>query len=90
MGGFVTRFGKFWLTPLPTIIFVDFDHVKNHVTNDVTGLIAEEMAMAFILDKYGTGMALLKQDSNGDFKRLRTNENLNSDRSKNYTANNCP
>jgi hypothetical protein len=48
------------------------------------------MAMAFILDKYNTGVALLKQDSNGNFKKLGTTETTQPDGSKSYTTNNCP
>ena len=32
----------------------------------------EEMAMAYMLEKYEVGVSLLKQDGNGDFKKLRT------------------
>ena len=32
----------------------------------------EEMAMAYVLEKYDVGVSLLKQDKNGDFKKLRT------------------
>ena len=32
----------------------------------------DEMALAFILEKYNAGIALLKQDSRGAFKKLRT------------------
>ena len=38
----------------------------------------DEMAMAFVMEKYNMGVALLKQDSNGNFKRLNTIENTNS------------
>jgi len=51
----------------------------------------DEMAMAFILEKYNTGVALLKQNSNGSFKRLRTTETIDPNNgTKTYTANNCP
>lgn len=48
----------------------------------------DEMAMAFILEKYNTGIALLKQDSNGNFKRLNTKETTVNGQ-KNYAPNNC-
>lgn len=51
-------------------------------------LIADEMAMSLVLDKYDTGVALLKQDSNGDFKRLRTESNIVNGNTV-YAANNC-
>lgn len=50
---------------------------------------SEEMAFAFILEKYGTGVALLKQDSSGNFKRLRTREVTNAGGNKIYIEDNC-
>ncbi len=50
--------------------------------------LSEEKAMSYILDKYNTGIALLKQDINGNFKRLITNENL-SNGNATYFTNNC-
>lgn len=49
----------------------------------------EEMAIAFILEKYNTGVALLKQDSSGNFKRLNTREIIDADGNKSYIADNC-
>jgi len=50
----------------------------------------DEMAMAFVMEKYKMGVALLKQDSNGDFKRLNTIEHTTIDgTSKSYKLNNC-
>jgi hypothetical protein len=51
--------------------------------------VSEEAAMAFILDKYNTGIALLKQDSSGNFKRLITIENIDANGNKTYTTSNC-
>lgn len=50
----------------------------------------EEMAVAFILEKYNTGVALLKQDSSGNFKRLNTREITDGNGNKIYLPNNCP
>lgn len=50
----------------------------------------DEMAMAFILEKYNAGIALLKQDSSGNFKRLGTEETVDQDGNKTYTPHNCP
>lgn len=50
----------------------------------------DEMAVAFILEKYHAGVALLKQDSNGNFKRLNTYEATDSDGRISYTQNICP
>lgn len=30
---------------------------------------SKEMAMSYVLDKYNTGIALTKMNSNGDFKK---------------------
>lgn len=49
----------------------------------------EEMSFAFILSKYNAGVALLKQDTDGNFKRLNTEEITDSNGSKTYTSNNC-
>lgn len=48
----------------------------------------EEMAMAFIMEKYNTGIALLKQDANGNFKRLNTTETTVNGQ-KTFVPNNC-
>ena len=53
-----------------------------------SNLIAEEMVVAFVLDKYSSGMALLKQDTNGNFIRLRTESNTINGNTT-YTQNNC-
>lgn len=73
----------------PPEIYVKFDDVKDQFTlQGLSSQIAEERAMAYVLDKYNTGIALLKQDSNGNFKRLKTDENT-SNGNTTYTANNC-
>lgn len=51
---------------------------------------SEEMAMVFVLDKYNAGVALLKQNNNGYFKKLGTKEVSDEDGNKTYIANNCP
>lgn len=58
------------------------------IEQGVSNLVSEEKAMSYILDKYNTGIALLKQDINGNFKRLITNENL-SNGNATYSTNNC-
>lgn len=73
----------------PDLINDDFINAKiSAQSQGYSNLIAEEMAMAFVLDKYNSGMALLKQDGNGNFKRLRTQEN-SSNGNTTYSANNC-
>lgn len=55
-----------------------------------TGGATKEMAKAFILKKYNTGIALFKQNANGDFKLLNTLEHINKENGvKSYTTNNC-
>lgn len=51
--------------------------------------LPEEMAIAFILDKYKSGIALLKQDSTSYFRRLFTKETVDGAGNKIYSANNC-
>jgi hypothetical protein len=73
----------------PTEIFDKFQEVKDvFMMQGFSNLISEERAMSYVLDKYNTGIALLKQDSNGNFKRLKTNES-SSNGNTTYTANNC-
>ncbi len=72
------------------VIYTVFDNVKDYSigTLGFNNLIAEEMGMAFVLDKYSSGMALLKQDTNGNFIRLRTESNTINGNTT-YTQNNC-
>jgi hypothetical protein len=73
----------------PDQLFDEANDVKLELEGDGTdSQIAEEMAMAYILDKYNAGIALLKQDGAGNFKRLRTEENTVNGNTT-YTANNC-
>lgn len=48
-----------------------------------------EMSTAFILDKYNTGVSLLKADASGNLKKLRTTEHTDNDGNKTYESNNC-
>ncbi len=50
--------------------------------------IGDEIATAFILDKYNSGVALLKQDSNGNLKRLQTSQTVQPNGGTTYTQNN--
>jgi|GEM_PF-1235517 len=73
----------------PDPIFTDFDNAKIQLQmQGFSNLVAEQMAMAFVLDKYNSGIALLKQDGNGNFKRLRTQENT-ANGNTTYSSNNC-
>jgi hypothetical protein len=50
---------------------------------------SKEMALAFLLSKYNSGIALLKQDSNGNFMRLNTVQHVDADNNITYSSNNC-
>lgn len=54
------------------------------------GGLTDEAAMAFILLKYKAGAALLKQDTDGNFKRLHTKETKDARGNRTYTSDNCP
>ncbi len=66
------------------------DDIRDEI-NEMKGFYGatDETAMAFIMEKYNTGIALLKQDISGNFKRLNTNEVLIAGQ-KSYVADNCP
>lgn len=66
------------------------DEIKEEILQ-ITGWggASEEMAIAYILEKYKSGLALLKQDSNGVFKMLRTKEIISSTGIKSYLEINC-
>ncbi|WP_438946132.1 hypothetical protein [Sediminibacterium sp.] len=73
----------------PSEIFDKLDEVKDaFMKKGLTELISVEAAMSYVLDKYNTGMALLKQDGIGNFNRLITNETI-SNGSITYVSNNC-
>ena len=73
----------------PDPIFTDFTDIKfDLVTKGLSAKVADEMALAFVLDKYNSGVALLKQDANGNFHRLKT-EQTSSNGASNYIASNC-
>lgn len=92
---FVTNHPKYqnpgYPDDFPDPIYTDFTDLKSYLIN-ISGLssgIADEMAMAFVLSKYNTGVALLKQDGNENFKRLNTIETIQTDGTKIYNATNC-
>lgn len=70
--------------------FVNFPTDMSYEYNDIYTYYngTQEMALAFILDKYDAGVALTKMDNNGDFKKLGTKETINGD-NKSYEENNC-
>lgn len=78
--------------PNPPPFEPDFPDKINNEINEMRQIYGatDEMAMAFVMEKYKMGVALLKQDSNGDFKRLNTIENTEiGGTRKIYKPNNC-
>ena len=74
----------------PSSIYDQFDKAHDYfLINGNSELNASEKAMSYVLEKNNTGVVLLKQDSNGDFKRLQTNESTVNGITT-YTTNNCP
>ena len=63
-----------------------FNQLQVLVTPMGSSIEGKTAAIAFILDKYNAGITLLKQDSNGEFKPIKTLETTNSDGSKTYTT----
>lgn len=73
----------------PDPLFTDFDNARTYFEGQgFSHLLAEEKAMALVLDKYNSGVALLKQVSNGNFRKLGTNETVQNGNTI-YTTNNC-
>lgn len=70
----------------PTIIFDQIDDLKPSMGYDVEGRMR---AVSFILDKYNSGIIILKRDSGGNFKPLKMEETINPDGSKAYTLIPC-
>ncbi len=78
-----------YVPEFPSEIFDKFHDVRSaFILQGFSNLVSEERAMSYILDKFKTGISLLKQDTNGNFKRLITNENL-SNGNTTYSTNNC-
>lgn len=69
----------------------DFPEDLKNEFNEMKGFYyaTDEMAMAFILQKYNAGVALLKQDSDGNFKALNTKQITDNNGDKAFEANNC-
>ncbi|MBZ4190697.1 hypothetical protein [Niabella beijingensis] len=54
------------------------------------GGASEEAALAFILQKYKAGIALLKKNPDGHFRRIYTIEQLQKDGTRSYQTRSCP
>jgi hypothetical protein len=74
----------------PEPIFDEYDRVSIYFEGQgESRIIAQERAMAFVLSKYHTGIMLLKQDSQGSFATIQTEEVEDKGR-KIYVAISCP
>ena len=71
--------------------YVNFPTDINNEYNDIYTFYngTREMALAFTLDKYNSGIVLTKMKSNGDLKKIGTTETINSNGEKTYLNNNC-
>jgi hypothetical protein len=70
----------------PDSIFNQIDDLKPSMGYDVEGRM---QAVSFILDKYGAGITILKQDSEGNYKPIKMQETINPDGSKTYIPKPC-
>lgn len=77
---------------LPDALFNEFAEMKSYLIhiNGVRPVAADEMATAFILDKYKTGVALFKANAGGEFQRLIVREKRNKGDRKIYNTFFCP
>lgn len=67
----------------PQPIFNEWDDISFYNNDN------KEMALAHILDKYNSGIALTKLDITGNFKKINVTEN-NISGTKTYSQSNCP
>ena len=70
----------------PNFIFDQIDAMKDYMGYTIEGRTS---GIAFILDKYNSGITLMKQDTNGKFNRIKNQETTNADGSKRYLAVPC-
>ncbi len=70
----------------PDFIFNQIDGLKKQLGESVEGKME---AVSFILDKYASGITILKQDSDGNYKPFIMNETVNPDGTKTYTLIPC-
>jgi hypothetical protein len=66
-----------------------FDQIVDVRAKMGESIEARTGAIAFVLDKYNAGITLLKQNSSGEFKPIKTQEATSSDGSKTYTSIPC-
>lgn len=71
----------------PMKIFDEIDIIQAYHTG--SSAEGKMQAVSFVLDKYNSGITILKQDSDGNFKPFKIEETINSDGSKTYTLIPC-
>lgn len=71
----------------PDVIFDQIQDLVNIMGSSVEG---RTEAIASVLDKNNAGITLMKQDSNGKFNRIKTQQTTNEDGSKTYLSVPCP
>ena len=69
----------------PDFIFKQIEALKKEMGESIE---SRTTAIAFVLDKYNAGMKLLKQDANGDFNPIQTEETIQGG-TKIYTPKQC-
>ncbi|KFF01322.1 hypothetical protein IX39_12120 [Chryseobacterium formosense] len=75
---------------------VNFPQPLNDLYHDVAfdynsnTQVSYEVAMAYMLDTYNVGIALMKMDSSGNFQKLGTNKSTAADGSPKYEQTKCP
>jgi hypothetical protein len=76
----------------PDTLFNEFAEMKSYLIhiNAFQPRTADEMATAFMLDKYRTGVALFKANGKGEFQHLIVRQKRNKDGKKTYHASLCP
>ncbi len=75
----------------PNNLFNEYNEVKDRAKNigGYDNLTADGMAMAYVLDKYYGGIALLKQGTDGIFRKQNTVETTSAYGEITYVQNNC-
>lgn len=62
----------------PDALLDNYNNIYQEQKFSVGDQVANEMALAYVLDTYNAGVALLKQDESGIFKKLNTTVTINA------------
>lgn len=96
MSQFLINYPPSYTTNSDGLILVNFPQPLSDLYHDVAfdfnvGIqIDYEVAMAYMLDTYNAGITLAKMDSAGNFKKLGTNKNTDTDGNTKYEQTKCP